>query len=179
MCLCCQEEIEIEQVSAFKLFSRDENGKLQSIFRTSYNKDLAYPANERIRVNDEESNFFAFAEKKHALGMAGRIRRPIYGFGKNYRWNVVKGDPIVLPVTLFEVVKEGKFHVPSSDVQCLDGYYPVYESKEIIVHDTVENRNDFYDEIIRRFFRSNQYNMSKTDKEAIKARLPHAAKLMV
>lgn len=179
MCLCNQKQVEIEQVSAFKLFSRDKKGRLQSIFRSSYNKELFYPPNERIRVDNEENNFFAFAEKKCAIGMTNRIRRPFYGGSlSSYRrrhWNVVGGDPIVLPVTLFEVVNKGEFHVPSIDVQTMDGYYPVFESKEIIVHDNMETRNDFYDEVLRSFFKSNKYNLSKVEKEAIKLRLPHVA----
>lgn len=177
MCMTSQKEVSIAEVSAFKLFTRCKQGKLRSAFARSHKNNLHYPSNEKIRVDDEEATFFAFANKRQAMSFASRARQTWYGDrgGQRWHWNIVSGLVIVLPVTMFEVVQEGTFHVPSGDIQCMDGYYPAYESKEILVHDTTESRNDFYDEILKRFFELKKYGMSAIEKEAVRARLPHVA----
>ncbi len=177
MCMTSQKEISLTEVSAFKLFTRDLDGRLRSAFAHSFKNNLFYPSNERIRVDDESSTFFAFANKKQAIGFGSRARKTWYGdsAGVSWRWNIVNGHVIVLPVTMFEVVREGKFHVPSGDIQTMDGYYPAFESKEIIVHDTEDIRNEFYDEILYGFFKNARYGMSAVEKEALNRRLPRFA----
>ena len=88
---------------------------------------------------------------------------------------MVRGDLIVLPVTLFEVVATGKYHVPSGDPQCLDGYYSAFEAKEILVHDTEETRGQFYDAVVAGYFRLAKYSMSAIDKEAFVYHMPQLA----
>jgi hypothetical protein len=152
--------------SAYKVFSRNKEGQLQSVFVPTFKAGLIYPPNERIRVDAEDATFFAFENFKSAISIARQGRK---------RWNMVNGDLIVLPVTMHEIVATGKYHVPSEDIQCLDGYYPAFESKEIEVHDSEENRNAFYDAVLSQWLKTAQYAMSKIDKEAFAARVPHLA----
>lgn len=79
---------------------------------------------------------------------------------------------------MHEMVATGKYHVPSEDIQCLDGYYPAFESKEIEVHDSEENRNAFYDAVLSHWLKTAQYGMSKIDKKAFVARIPHLAEVI-
>jgi len=152
---------------AFKVFSRTKDGQLQSVFVPTFKVGLIYPPNERIRVDTEDATFFAFENFKNAISIARQGRK---------RWNMVNGDLIVLPVTMNEIVATGKYFVRSEDVQCLDGFYPALESKEIIVHDTEENRNAFYDAVLSQWLGLQKYSMSKIEKEAFAARIPHLAK---
>jgi len=154
--------------SAYKVFSRTKDGQLQSVFVPTFKAGLIYPPNQRIRVDTEDATFFAFENFKNAISIARQGRK---------RWNMVNGDLIVLPVTMHEIVATGKYHVPSEDIQCLDGYYPAFESKEIEVHDSEENRNAFYDAVLSQWLKTAQYGMSKIDKEAFAARVPHLAEV--
>lgn len=164
MCMTMKKEVSIEEVSAFKIFTRDENGLLQSSFIPTFKEGLKYTPNERTRVDVEDATFFAFEKIHNAISIARQGRR---------KWNLVKGGLIVLPVTLYDVVSTGKYFVSSDDPQCMDSYYPAFESKEIVVHDSVENRNQFYDAIIRHWYVLAKLSMSKIDKEALFARFPH------
>lgn len=164
MCMSYRKEISLSEVSAFKLFTLDFEGSLQSAFAPTFKEGLKYPSNRRIRVDNEEASFFAFKIFGEAVAIAHQGRR---------YWNLVTNKLIVLPVTLYEVIIEGKYHVPSEDIQCLDGYYPAYESKEIIVHDNKEVRNKFYDGILQRYFNLKFAGLSKVEKEAFQFRLPH------
>jgi hypothetical protein len=155
--------------SAFKIFSLNKEGQLQSVFVPTFKPGLVYPPNQRIRVDAEDAAFFAFEDFKTAVSIARQGRK---------RWNMVNGDLIVLPVTMHEMVATGKYHVPSEDVQCLDGYYPAFESKEIEVHDSEENRNIFYDAVLSHWLKTAQYGMSKIDKKAFAARIPHLAEVL-
>lgn len=170
MCMTRRKEVEIEQVDAFKVFTRNEQGRLQSVFAPTFKSGLTYPPNERIRVDTDEATFFAFAEFRRAVGIARQGRR---------KWNMVRGGIIVLPVTMYEVVAEGEYHVASDDPQCMDGYYPAFESKEIQVNDSQEARNAFYDEVLRQYLDLSQYSMSAIEKEAFRHRLPHIEILSV
>lgn len=166
MCLTQRKEVEITRADAFKIFTRDKEGLLQSVFASTFKGGLKYPSNERIRVDVEEANFFALEGFKEAVSIAREGRR---------KWNMVRGDLIVLPVTLFEVVATGKYHVPSGDPQCLDGYYPAFEAKEIQVNDTQETRDQFYTAVVVQYFNKTKYSMSAIDKEALIHHMPHMA----
>ena len=163
MCLKHRKENIQPEVNAFKIFSRSKTGELKSVFAPSYKDDLIYPSNQRIRVNPEESTFFAFESYTFAV----RIARE--GLKK---WRMVSDCLVVLPVTLFEVVAKGDFWVPSDDIQSLDGYYPAFESKEIIVHDSEENRALFHNAVLASWFKKNSYGMSRIEKEAFSICVP-------
>jgi len=163
MCLTQKNDVDIPKIGAFKVFTRDGNGLLQSVFASTFKSGLKYPSNERIRVDAEDSSFFAFALFEEAVRLARQGRR---------RWNIVRGDLIVLPVTLHEVVIQGKYHIPSDDPQCLDGYYGAYQSKEVEVHDTPVTRDDFHREVLRQHLRLARYSMSFIEKEAFSHFIP-------
>jgi hypothetical protein len=169
MCLTSRSGVYIPEVSAFKIFTRDEDGLLQSAFSPKFKQGLKYPPNERIRVDVEESNFFAFENMNNAIHIARQGHR---------KWRMVKGELIVLPVTLYDVVFKGSYFVSSDDPQCLDSYYPAYESKELTVHDSKETRNQFYDVVIKHWYNLGQFGMSNIDKEALFARFPDLAPLV-
>lgn len=166
MCLTQRNEVAVPEVNGFKIFSRTKTGQLQSVFVPTFKEGLIYPSNQRIRVDTEESNFFAFGNFREAISIAREGRR---------KWRMVNGNLLVLPVTLYEVVAKGTYHVPSDDIQCLDGYYPAFESKEIIVHDTNETRNAFYDATLEQWLNSSRHSMSIIEKEAFTTRVPHLA----
>ena len=161
MCLTNRVNCQIDEVNAFKIFTRNTEGNLQSAFKNAVAALLSnhplYAANQRIRVNNEDSTFFAFESFDVASCIAMEGTRG---------WRFINSSLVVLPVTLYEVVSKGQFWVPSGDPQCLDGYYPAYESKEIVVHDSAENRALFQDQIIR-----SSYSLSTIEKEAIHERL--------
>jgi len=166
MCLVQRKDCAIPEVNGFKMFSRDGTGQLQSVFLPTFKNGLKYLPNVRLRVDVADATFFAFAKLENAISIARQGRK---------RWNLVNSDIIVLPVTLYEVVAQGNYHVRSYDVQCLDGYYEAYESKEILVHDSVESRNQFYDATLKQWLSLKKYDMSKIEKEAFSARVPHLA----
>lgn len=173
MCMTCSKEVNIGQLEAFKIFAKDEEGRLISAFTMARKDGLFYPANERIRVDDEETGFFAFKEFNRAVSLAIRGRRSwTNDFGTRYNWNWSTSQLIVLPVTMFEVYSEGKFRVPSGDPQCMDGYYPAYESKEIIVRDTPHNVNEFHDAVISRVVKDRELFWTPVEKQAFFSRLP-------
>ena len=166
MCLSGRMNVSIPEMKAFKVFARNEKGLLHSVFVPTFKPGLKYPANERIRVDTEEANFFAFGEFKHAVSVARAGRRT---------FNMVKGDLIVLPVTLHEVVMSGTYYVPSGDPQCMDGHYPAFESKEIFVHDTPEARKQFYDATLSQWFRMAKHSMSAIERESVLYYMPQLA----
>lgn len=166
MCLTQRKTVEITATKAYKIFTRDKQGLLQSTFVPAFKSGLKYAVNCRIRVDDEEASFFGLEQRRHAINIAMKGRR---------HWNMVRGDLIVLPVTMHEVVTTGKYHVPSGDPQCMDGYYPAFESKEIEIHDDMDTRNEFYDAVLSNHLELAQYSMSGIEKEAFKHRLPHLA----
>ncbi len=163
MCLSMRNSVAIPEVSAYKVFTRDAEDRLQSVFAPTFKPGLKYPANQRIRVDAEDASFFAFEQLRDAISITRQGRR---------RWNMVDGALIVLPVTMYEVVATGKYHVPSDDVQCLDGYYPALEAKELIVHDSDETRNRFYLEIVVDWLNSQKYSIRKVEREAICRLIP-------
>lgn len=169
MCMINRKQVSIEKVSAFKVFTRDKDGLLQSVFVPTFKDGLKYPSNERIRVDSEESNFFAFESFDTAIFIARQGRR---------KWNMVKGKLIVLPVTMFEVVSKGEYFSKSEDIQCMDSYYPSFESKEIIVHDTEETRNQFYNSVLKQWLNSCKHFMSNIEKEALVNSAPHLAQFV-
>jgi len=147
----------VTTVSGFKVFAQDREGRLISCFEVARKPGLWYPPNQRIKVDDPDNTFFAFAEMKSALSVAVPGRR---------EWNVAPGPLLVLPVTMHGIIFDGKFHVVSRDPQCLDAYYLAYESTEIEVHDSPEARTKFYGEIARADLRRQAYNWTPTMKEA-------------
>jgi len=163
MCMTQKNTVEIEKVSAFKIFTRNEQGTLQSTFIPTFKSELTYPPNERIRVDEQDATFFAFESFKDAIRIARQGKR---------KWRMVNDKLVVLPVTMYEVVTEGKYHVPSDDIQCLDGYYPAYESKEIEVHDDQNTRNAFYDQVLSQYFDLAKYSMAPIEIEAFKHYFP-------
>jgi len=159
--MTCEKPVEILQVEAYKIFIRNEHEELQTAFAGAFKHDLVYAPNKRIQVDDEKACFFAFKNFQHALSIVSSGIRT---------WRFVSDRLMVLPVTLFHVVTEGKFHVPSDDPQCMDGYYPAFESKEIKVHDNTSARSTFFDEVIVKYFK--HVRMSKIEREAFNRRLP-------
>ena len=69
-------------------------------------------------------------------------------------FDVLNNSLVVLPVTLYEVVATGKFHRPSEDIQCMDGYFPAFEAKEIEIHDSEEIRKDISLRIAKKFLKN-------------------------
>ena len=169
MCLTSRNDVALAEASGFKIFTRDGEGLLQSVFTSTFREGLKYSPNRRIRVDPEEATFFAFEKFENAISIAREGRS---------RWNMVRGGLIVLPVTLFEVVATGKYHVPSDDIQCMDGYYPAFQSKEIIVHDNPETRSQFHDEVLTDWLKDKKYGMSAIEKEAFRIRVPHLAAVL-
>lgn len=166
MCMSSRVNVTVPEMKAYKVLARDRNSLLHSVFVPTFKPGLRYPANERIRVDTEEANFFAFGEFKHAVSVARAGRRT---------FNMVSGDLIVLPVTLYEVVVSGTYRVPSDDPQCMDGYYPAFESKEIVVHDNRESRKQFYDATLSQWFRMAKYSMSEIERESVLYYMPQLA----
>ena len=146
MCLNNRKEVQIPQVEAFKMFVVD-NGVLKSPFKMSYYNDEGefvdsppFEPEVLIQVQPADKTFFAFQRVQDACDIAN---------AQAYKgWNVQKFTLLVLPVTLKNVVATGTLHVPSDDPQCLDGYYPCYESKEIMVHDSPEIRRDVCQKVL-------------------------------
>lgn len=142
-------DTQIEQMDAWKIFALvDNDSKLESPFipaRYDKNGDkkevIPYQTNQKINVIPESETFFAFESFKDACYVANdnKIFR---------KWNTINDRLMVLPVTLFNVTAKGLFKRPSDDFQCLDGYYPVYLSKEIIVHDSHEIRKDINKKVL-------------------------------
>lgn len=168
MTLLMRQEVSIETVKAFKIFHH-KDGKLRSVFRPAYvdrEEDLVYVPGERMHVDKPDKTFFAFQDMDYPVKISREGRR---------RWNFQGSAVIVLPVTLFNVVAGGKFHIPSEDAQCVDGYAPAWESKEIIVHDSQELRETYYNSILTQWWRTARHSMGYVEKQALLARLPHLA----
>ncbi len=163
MCLTSSKEVSIAEVEAFKVFTRDSLGLLQSTFVPTFKCGLKYPSNERIRVDEEDASDFAFSLFKNATSIDRAGRR---------KWNMLKVKLILLPVTMYDVVTEGKYHVTSDDPQSLDGYYAAFQSKEIEVHDTKETRDDFHREVMGQYLRLSRHSMSFIEKEAFSHFVP-------
>lgn len=164
MCLYQRKDVGIPEANGWKVFSINEQGQLQSTFNNAFYKYQdaikdrypVYPANEKIRVIPEESSFFAFREFNHACNIANEARQ----------WNVKNHKLIVLPVTQYEIVAEGNLWAPSNDAQVLDGYYPAYESKEILVHDSLEIRQECFMKVVLTKLERDQYRLSYLEKQA-------------
>lgn len=173
MGLTIKNNVEIEKQEAFKIFAKDKEGNLVSAFFMCLKKGLHYPSNERIRVDDEETGFFAFKDFDRAVSLAIQGKRSwSTGYGQNRHWDFSTSRLIVLPVTMYEVYAQGDFHVPSGDNQVMDGYYPAFESKEIVVHDTPENVMAFHDAVIAKVIKNQRYHMTPVEKLAFETRLP-------
>lgn len=142
--MCVTRPASIEKVEAFKIFCKNDEGRLTTAFLQSYKEGLFYQTNQMIHVDNEKSSFFALKNFGEAVSLAkqGRTQWSDYN-GNRIVWNFKNSKIVVLPVTLYNVVGEGHFYVPSDDVQCLDGYYPIYESKDIVVHHSDELEMNF------------------------------------
>lgn len=153
MCMTCTKEVSIEKVEAWKVFAV-RKGKLETAFmRSRYTNGetdkpievIPYEVNQKIKVVPETSSFFAFEHFNDAYRIAEAGR---------YKWNTINDQLVVLPVTLYNVVTTGKFHVVSEDVQCMDGYYPAFEAKEIEIHDSDEIRRDIFRQIAKKYLQN-------------------------
>lgn len=164
-----QKTVSIKEVSAFKIFTRDNEGLLQSAFLPAFKYGLKYPSNECISADTEDANFFAFANFKDALLIAHQGHK---------EWRMVKGKLIVLPVTMYDVVKKGKYKVQSHDAQTLDSFFPAFESKKITVHDTPQSRNDFYTSVLEQWLKNAKGGMEDIEKEALAVYAPHLAQFV-
>ncbi len=165
MCLHNRTELEspIPSVEGFKIFYR-KNVNLYSPFVNSHINENAsislFPAfetNKVISVQPEDKTFFSFKEFKNACSVANKDF--LYVIGKTL---------IVRPVTAIDVVATGSFFVPSDDPQCLDGYYPSYESKKLIVHDTPEVERQINEMLVQSFIERNKWNLSYMQESAFK-----------
>lgn len=142
MCLDGRVSVNIDSVTAYKIFRLDPKG-LQTAFWPSYSSGLFYTPNTEISVDLEDSCFFAFKERKDAINV-------VYNYKK---WNFVGSHLLVLPVELKEVIGKGHLISQSNDPQVMDSYYDSYEAKKITVYDSPENRETFYKEICRLYLR--------------------------
>jgi hypothetical protein len=165
-------EIKLPEVTAYKVFAVEGDGKLKSPF-FKFNscdvdkqepRELSYDPNIRISVIPKTAAFFAFANLNHAIKLAMEASL------NTTRWRVIGFNLIVLRVTMYTVVASGDFIFPSGDHQILDGHYPVFESKEIKVHDSPAERMEFYREVVRK--RVESLNLSHMEKNAFEALLP-------
>lgn len=136
MCLEFVEEISLESIKAWKLFLIN-NGKLESLFvnaRASVDKVVPYETNKKLKAFPETATFHAFEKFEDAFFLATED---------------AKSTPkIILPVTLYDVVGKGRYKHRSNDAQCLNGYYPAYQGKEIVVHDSIETRKVVHRKIL-------------------------------
>jgi hypothetical protein len=155
------EEVNIESVAAYKVFSIDqETEKLQSVFFRSWSPGFYYEPNKEIEVSPTHKTFFAFKNYNDAIRIAETYKR----------WNLVNYNLLVLPVELKDVRFVGHFHVRSDDIQSTDSFFPSYESKKIIVHDSEENRKEFYKTIFHRWV--SKQDPGLVHRRAIKYLLP-------
>ena len=156
MCLVGREETKIKSVSAYKIFNV-ANGLLYSPFKTA-NEGFEggcppFALNEEISVVPEDKTFFSFKELEQAISLASST--------------LFHGSKLVVKmVTAIDVIATGYFRVPSNDPQCLDGYYPSFESKRLIVHDTIDSNRYINAEIVERLLKST--SLSYVEKELIR-----------
>lgn len=156
MCLTSREELKAPiNVDGFKVFAK-ENGKLYSPFKAAhaynFKRDASgilrgsiellpsFAVNEIVDVNPECNSFFSFEKFEDACRIANNSKL----------WNVISRMLVVRPVTAINVIAVGKFHVPSEDIQCMDGYYSSFESKKLIVHDTAEIEHMINTKLLRK-----------------------------
>lgn len=132
MCLRQREEVKIDQCEAYKIF-RIKNNSLYSVFIYS---TLPYELNKKIQVDNPNNTFFALEKYKDALNI-------VLDYSHTY-------NMIILPVTLYSVCYKGFLYLNNTDSQSLDHYCPSFESKEIIVHNSKENRDRFYKDILQK-----------------------------
>lgn len=142
MCLDGRVSVNIDSVTAYKIFRLDPKG-LQTAFWPSYSSGLFYTPNTEISVFPEDNYFFAFKERKDAINV-------VYNYIK---WNFIGQHLLVLPVELKQIEFEGYLKSYSDDPQVMDSFYHSYEGKRIIVYDSPENRETFYKEICRLYLR--------------------------
>jgi len=171
--------VNLPKVSAYKLFVRGEDGKLRSAFASHQKPGLFYRERLMITVDEEDKTFFAFEFKEQAFSFASATHdRIVDRWGAASTWDIAVGERIVLPVTLFNVVRKGKVIVPSDDPQCLDGRYSAFEAKQIIVHDSQEACREFYDYILGRYLHTRVHSMNRTEIDAFKHVVPELAPML-
>lgn len=144
MCEPFTPNVSIDKQKAFKVFSINNNGELQTCFKNSYNSSLVYKPHTRIDVVPDTSVFFEFKEFKDAVRITDEGIR---------KWNFISDDLIVLPVILYDVIYEGSFVIRSDDIQYLDRNAPVFYSRSIFVIDGKDYREKFYRSIVKGLFR--------------------------
>jgi len=162
MCMTGRKEVSIDRQEAFKIFA-STNAGLQSPFAHHFNPDLVYTSNEKLRVDDEKSRFFAFKEFQDAVKIVRQGRR---------KWNLISSKLVVLPVVLWNVTSSGTYHIPNDDVQSIDGYYPAYESLEIVVLNGHDHFQRFQEELLKQYFSSEKYGMPISVKSVLSERCP-------
>jgi hypothetical protein len=167
MCLRNRKELEAPITrEGFKLFAKNKSGKLYSPFATAHdfkagtNNALKlapnFPMNQIVHVNPEDRTFFSFEKFDDACRVASNT-------GK---WNFIGDTIVVRPVTAIDIVVTGDFFAPSDDPQCLDGYYPSYESKKLIVHDTPEIEREINEKLVKEFVERHRWGLSYMQEEA-------------
>jgi hypothetical protein len=169
MCLVSSKQVTLATVEAFKIFTRDRAGRLRSLFESGYVEGLYYETGKRIRVNDEDCAFFAFADLNDAISFAMSVKRPLQLEDGRRNWAILSGSVELFSVTLHDVVAEGQFQVPSGDWQTMDAYLKCYEAQEIEVH---PDQSDIHREISRQSFRSNFGSLSQFERDAFRATVP-------
>lgn len=166
MCITQRKEVDIAEAKGWKMFSVKANGELQSPFAGTHYLNKTgellpeFITNTKIEVIPETSVFYTFKNFEDACNVANNPRR----------WNVVNNKLIIFPVVCYKICAEGNLFVRSEDEQCSDGYYPVYESKEILIHDSEEIRLDFFQKIISK--KMKQMHLSYLEKIAFQSCYP-------
>lgn len=167
MCLHNRKELESPiTCEGFKLFAKNKKGELYSPFAMAHNLKVddnlqlspSFPMNQIVHVNPEDRTFFSFEKFDDACRVASDTGR----------WNFIGDTIVVRQITAIDVVATGDFYVPSDDPQCLDGYYPSYESKKLIVHDTPEIEREIYEKLVKAFIERNRWSLSYLQEEAFK-----------
>lgn len=167
MCLTSREELKTPITrKGFKLFARTKSGELYSPFATAHRLEKgtnatlklapSFTTNEIVSVDPEDKTFFSFEKFDDACRIANNTRK----------WNFIGDTIVVRPVTAIDVVATGNFFVPSEDPQCFDGYYPSYESKKLVVHDTPEIEREINEKLVKAFIERNRWSLSYMQEEA-------------
>jgi hypothetical protein len=166
MCLICSNDVNIPKIEAYKIFALIDD-KLQSSFWSAYQGDLNYDVELEMTVKPKEGTndgFFAFQKFDDAVRIA---------YQGTKRWNFVSSSLVVLPVTLLDVFAQGFFFAKSADVQCSDGYYSAYQSRKIIVHKNDKVLEEFYDAVIKKYFKIHWIDMPLIVKNVVAQRMPN------
>lgn len=162
MCFTKLEQVDTTQVTAYKVFGFDREDRLISAFTVSRKPGQFYTPSLRIKVDDDEI-FFAFENMQFCLSAI--IFRPHY-------WRLSSNILIALPVTLYGTIHRARYSFPNEDIQCCDPCYPAYCATEIVVHDSPEHRQDFYQAVVKQDLQERLRIMNVNLAAAYRAVLP-------